>query len=236
MLGVLVGTAAASILWNTRVNNNIHTKLAEQGYKVTRQNLCGYKSEVKDLSVMHLIPVVNLLYSFYHGGKKYERATNMATSKRSSELLDKLKDKNVAEPLSQDEKNYLAYRKAKGKSVSGGVRLMRLRELFGLDTVSERTKAKIVRAGCASAAPAVRRAEPTTRSTGAHTTPPRTVSEVDAEIARLRAERARLLREEALRRIDGDTEAMLDGIDPTLGRRPTGRTMTATPEPRTTRR
>ena len=236
MLGLMVGTTAASILLNTRVNNNIHIKLAENGYKVTRNNLCKYKSEVKDLSVMHLIPVVNLLYTFFHGGKKYKRLADTSGDNEpyNSELLTRLRERDAVQELNQDEKNYIKYREKTHRSVSFGVKWMRLRELFGLDTVSERTKAKIARAGVTSAAAPVRAAAPaaTPARTGARTaTPTRSVSDIDAEIARLNRERARLLREEALRRVDADTESMLDGIDPTLGRTPARR-----PAPRTTTR
>ena len=228
MLGLMVGTTAASILLNTRVNNNIHTKLAENGYKVSRANLSKYKCEVKDLSVMHLIPVINLLYTFFHGGKKYKRTADISGKDEpyNSDLLTRLRARDAVEELNQDEKNYIEYRKQTHRSVSFGVKWMRLRELFGLDTVSERTKAKIARAGVTSAAEPVRRAAPeaTPERTGARTTTPaRTVSEIDAEIARLNRERARMLREEALRRVDSDTESMLDGIDPELGRTPTRR-------------
>ena len=237
MLGVIVGTTAASILLNTRVNNNIHVKLAENGYKVNRNNLSKYKCEVKDLSVMHLIPVVNLLYTFFHGGKKYRRTDNTAGEGEpyNSDLLTRLREREAVEELSQDEKNYIEYRKKTHRSVSFGVKWMRFRELFGLDAVSERTKAKIARAGVRSAAETVRRAEPeaTPERTGARTTAPaRTVRDIDAEIERLNLERARLLRMEALRRVDADTESMLDGIDPELGRGPTRR---AAPTRTTTR-
>ncbi len=140
MLWVYLGSVFASLYINHRADSTIKNRLAESGYKINRGSLSEYRHEVKDLPLMHLLPIGNVFYSFYHGGVKGQRMTKSS----KFELLDKLKEKKIVKPLTDAEKAKLEQDKEKGFNIKYTLMWWRIREFFGLDSIPEKTGSKIL--------------------------------------------------------------------------------------------
>ena len=163
--GLIGGSIIASLLIKGRFNNNLHTYLAENGYKVRRDGLSQYNSDIRGLSIMHLIPGVNLLYSFGHAGNVW-KGTRIDKKTKTSDILEQFKEEGLIEPLSADEKLLIDHNKTLGKSNRATVKAWRIREALGMDKLSDRCKAKIAKIRRSKAA-AVRAAQAQQANTGA---------------------------------------------------------------------
>ncbi len=272
----LAGVIASALL-NTRYNSTVFKKLAEQGYTIKRENICGYKEVVgeKLFPLAHLTSWLGVMYGFARGSRKVTAATAKPDKKSDTNLLTRLKQAGVVTELSPEQKAIIKMKQAQHKDIRGTVTWWRIRERFGLPAVSERVKAKLAR-NASSGSGTVQQAAPQAQNTGSRQTgqpqqqrtqqpvqqrqpqprpqqpvqprqpqprpqqpvqrqpqqngpqnpplvPPRwqrfeqgrreqQLSDIDRQIAELRAQRARLVALDAIQRVDGDTEALLNAL------------------------
>jgi hypothetical protein len=256
----LAGVIASALL-NTRYNSTVFKKLAEQGYTIKKENICGYKEVVgeKLFPLAHLTSWLGVMYGFARGSRKVTAATAKPDKKSETNLLTRLKQAGVVTELSPEQKAIIKMKQAQHKDIRGTVTWWRIREKFGLPAVSDRVKARLAR-NASSGSGRVQQAAPQAQNTGARQTgqqrqqqpvqqrqaqplrpqqpvqqqqrqqqqnPPlvprqwqrfeqgrreQQLSDIDKQIAELRAQRARLVAIDAIQRVDGDTEALLNAL------------------------